>query len=149
MSKNDKINESFERVIVPVDGSKRSKKAANIGCFLAKSTNKKIVFIHVIEIPATSFPPGEQPYMPKITDEIREQGKNLLQDYKNLCADEQVSIHTEIPEGIPYQEIINFANKDDLIILGSKGHSTFERVLIGSVSEKVLHHSESSVMIVR
>ncbi|MBS3748244.1 MAG: universal stress protein [Candidatus Thermoplasmatota archaeon] len=149
MSESAKIDKSFERVIVPVDGSELSKKAAKIGCFLAKNADKKIVFIHVIEIPATSFPPGEQPYMPKITDEIREIGKALLQDYKNLCADKSVSIHTEMPEGIPYQEIIDFANKEDLIILGSKGHSTFERVLIGSVSEKVLHHSESSVMIVR
>jgi len=149
MSESAKIDESFERVIVPVDGSELSKKAANIGCFLAKNADKKIVFIHVIEIPATSFPPVEQPYMPKVTDKIREKGKALLQDYKNLCANELVSIQTKMPEGIPDQEIIDFADKNDLIIMGSKGHSTFERVLIGSVSEKVLHHSESSVMIVR
>ena len=134
---------------MPIDGSNLSKKAAQIGSFLAKKARKKIVFIHVIELPATALPPGQQPYMPNISNTVRENGKALLQDFKNLCADDEVSIQTEMPEGIPYQEIINFSEKNDLIIMGSKGHSTFERVLIGSVSEKVLHHSESSVMIVR
>jgi nucleotide-binding universal stress UspA family protein len=54
-----------------------------------------------------------------------------------------------IDRGTPFEEIIKSANKDDLIILGSKGHSNIERILVGGVSEKVLRHAKCSVMIVR
>lgn len=52
-------------------------------------------------------------------------------------------------DGLPSKEIINIAEKNDLIIMGIKGKSSIDRILIGSVSENVLHHSDSSVMIIR
>lgn len=49
----------------------------------------------------------------------------------------------------PDNEIINEGKDNDLIVMGSKGRSAIGSVLVGSVSEKVLHHSKSNVMIVR
>ncbi|MFW6121234.1 MAG: universal stress protein, partial [Petrotogales bacterium] len=60
-----------------------------------------------------------------------------------------VKVKKKLVEGIPDNEIIKLANKNDLIIMGSKGHSALDRILVGSVSEKVLHHSDATVMIVR
>ncbi|MBD3193848.1 MAG: universal stress protein [Candidatus Lokiarchaeota archaeon] len=143
------IDESYKRIIVPVDGSELSKKAAKIGCFFAHKANKKIIFIHVIELPATALPHGEATYVPNISDTLKENGESILNEIKEACSDSNIDFETKMVEGIPDNEIIDFANDNDLIIMGSKGHSAFERVLVGSVSEKVLHHSDSSVMIVR
>jgi nucleotide-binding universal stress UspA family protein len=140
---------SFKRIIVPVDGSKLSKKAAKVGCFLAERTKKKLILLHVNEIPATVLPPGQETYMPNLDEIIEKDGRKILKSIKGECDNKSITIKTEMTKGIPYREIIHFANDNDLIIMGSKGHSTFERVLIGSVSEKVLHHSECSVMIIR
>jgi nucleotide-binding universal stress UspA family protein len=52
-------------------------------------------------------------------------------------------------EGFPAQEIIKEARKNDLIIMGSKGISALNRIFLGGVAEKVIHHSKSTVMIVR
>lgn len=140
---------SFKRIIVPVDGSKLSKKAAKVGCFLAKNTKKDLILFHVNEIPATILPPGQETYMPNFDEIIEKNGREILNGIKKECDDKSINIKTEMTKGIPYREIIDFTNNDDLIVMGSKGHSTFERVLVGSVSEKVLHHSECSVMIIR
>lgn len=148
-SPKEKLDESYERIVVPVDGSKLSKKSAQIGCFLANMMNKKIIFIHVVELPATALPHGEATYVTNLTDTLKENGEAILKEIKKLCSYNNINIETKMIEGIPHNEIIDYANEKDLIIMGSKGHSTFERVLVGSVSEKVLHHSDSSVMIVR
>jgi nucleotide-binding universal stress UspA family protein len=66
-----------------------------------------------------------------------------------MGSDMGVKVKKELVEGTPDDEIIKLANKNDLIIMGCKGHSVFGRILIGSVSEKVLHHSDATVMIVR
>ncbi|MDG6219707.1 MAG: universal stress protein [Candidatus Thermoplasmatota archaeon] len=139
----------FKRIIVPVDGSKLSEKAVKVGCFLAKEINKTCILFHVNEIPATALYPGEATYASNLSKRLKEEGKSILNDAKKLFSDKEITVQTKLVEGIAYEEIINFANSDDLIIMGSKGHSTVERVFIGSVSEKVLHHSDSSVMIVR
>jgi nucleotide-binding universal stress UspA family protein len=60
-----------------------------------------------------------------------------------------IKVKTILIEGMPDDEIIKLANKNDLIIMGSKGHSSLDRILVGSVTEKVLHHSNATVMIVR
>ena len=61
----------------------------------------------------------------------------------------RVKVRVKIVRGIPYEEIIKEAKKNDLIVMGSKGKSALDRILIGSVSEKVLRHTPSHVMIIR
>ncbi len=149
MNNNIDFESSFSRFIVPVDGSELSKKAAKVGVYLAKIADKKCILLHVSEIPATGLYPGEATYVSTLSKKLKVQGKSILDNTKKLFSDQNITVQTELIEGIADEEIIHFANNDDLIIMGSKGHSAVERIFVGSVSEKVLHHSDSSVMIVR
>ena len=143
------LKQSYKRIVVPVDGSNLSVKAAKLGCLLAKISNKKLIFIHVAELPATALPHGDGTYVPEISQSVKEHGKAILNGIMNNCSDDTIDMETKLLEGIPHNQINSFTNKDDLVIMGSKGHSAVERVLIGSVSENVLHHSDASVMIIR
>jgi len=60
-----------------------------------------------------------------------------------------VKVVKKLVDGIPDEEIIKLARKSDLIVMGSKGMTALDRILIGSVSEKVMHHAPCPVMIVR
>ena len=60
-----------------------------------------------------------------------------------------VKIMTEIIEGVPYEEIINFSKKNDLIVIGNKGKTGLEKMLIGSVAEKIIRHAPCDVLIVK
>lgn len=147
--KDNDFESFFKRIIVPIDGSELSKKAAKVGCYLAKETNKTCILLHVNEIPATALYPGEATYASNLSKRLKEEGKSILNDAKKVFSDKEIPVQTKLVEGIAYEEIINFVNSDDIIIMGGKGHSAVERIFIGSVSEKVLHHSDSSVMIIR
>lgn len=80
---------------------------------------------------------------------VEEQAVEYLNDIKTLAGEIGVSITTKLIEGFPFEEIILSAQTNDLIILGDKGKTAINRVLIGSVSEKVIRHAKYSVMIVR
>jgi nucleotide-binding universal stress UspA family protein len=153
-----KTKEEFKKIILAVDGSDASKKAAKKALFLAKKTGIDVTAIHVIHVPVPTVPPARIAMGSVITDysfhtelkkTMKEKGESIINEIKEIAASMQVNVKTKIVEGIPDDEIIKFANKNDLIIMGGKGHSTLDRILVGSISEKVLHHSNSTVMIVR
>jgi nucleotide-binding universal stress UspA family protein len=153
-----KTKKEFNRIILGVDGSKVSKKAAKKAFFLAKETGIDVTVIHVIHVPVPTVPPARlamgsvrttYSYYPELKKTMKEQGESILNEIKEIAMSMQTNVKTKIVEGTPDDEIIKFANKNDLIIMGSKGHSTLDRILVGSVSEKVLHHSNAAVMIVR
>lgn len=83
----------------------------------------------------------QQIYASKAIDKIKTVIKN--QDV-NIC-------QTSILNGIPAQEIINYAQKYniDLIILGSRNKSKIDRFLMGSVSKRVLENVKSDVWLIR
>jgi nucleotide-binding universal stress UspA family protein len=62
-----------------------------------------------------------------------------------------VDIECLVPDGHPGETLVDLAaaRKVDLVVLGAVGHSTFDRLLLGSVSDFVATHSQSSVLIVR
>ena len=140
----------FKRIVVPIDGSKASKKAAKKAFSLAEKTDLDVTLMHVVHIPATALPPTEATvYNPDVEGAVRKKGRDILDEFKEMGSKSNVKIKTKLIEGVPDDEIVKESKKNDLIIMGSKGHSAVGRVLIGSVSEKVLHHSDATVMIVR
>lgn len=150
-------SKEFNKIILAVDGSKVSKKAAKKAFSLAKEIDIDVYAIHVFQIPTNLYPSPSvnisphtsSAYIVDISKSIKKKGESILDEIAKMGSDMGVKVKKELVEGIPDDEIIKSANKNDLIVMGSKGHSTLDRILVGSVSEKVLHHSNASVMIVR
>jgi universal stress protein A len=64
---------------------------------------------------------------------------------------EHLTVHREVREGTPFYEIIRFAKEKDidLIVMGTHGRTGLERLLMGSVAEKVMRESPCSVLVVK
>lgn len=147
----------FKKIVLAVDGSDKSKKAAKKAFFLAKKANINLTAIHVYTVPTNLYPAPpikstphtSSEYVGNISKEMEKKGEAILNDIEDMGSDVGVKIKKHLAEGISDDEIIKYANKNDLIVMGSKGHSTLGRILVGSVSEKVLHHSDATVMLVR
>ena len=62
-----------------------------------------------------------------------------------------MEVETRVLKGHPAEKIISFAedNNIDMIIVGSLGKGGYERVVLGSVSEKIVRHSKVPVLVVR
>lgn len=146
------------KVLIATDGSKFAKAAIKKCCeILAMDNEAEILIVSVAEIASAA---GTEPFgvsgdfyltinnqMKKAADEHVSEAKNLVR--KSLG--DAVKIDTVVASGSPKSAIIEEAEKwgSDLIIVGSHGYGFFERMLIGSVSDAILHHAPCSVLVVK
>lgn len=141
----------FGRILVPVDGSEVAKKAATKALAIAKSTDIEVLALHVLTIPGipTLYAyPTEIPYQ-QLHDLIRKEGRSYLEEIEKLGKEMGVNVSTKLVDGHPAEEILKEAREDDLIVIGSKGRTALDRLLMGSVAENVVRHAPCPVMIVR
>lgn len=145
------------KVLIAIDGSKQSETAVEMSAKFVKSATK-IKVISVVErvygIGAESFAIPNEYYA-----EVEANGKkaaeqqvsNAKEKLTKLFEDENLEILTEVFLGNPSQAIVEEAENwnADLIVVGSHGYGFWQRTLLGSVSDAVIHHAPCSVLVVR
>ncbi len=146
--KNKSKNKDFKRIIAAVDGSKISKQVAKKAIDLAKNTGVDVIALYVIQEPDAVYPELSTMYPDAITL-MKKEGRSYLDKVKKMGSTIGVNVKTKLAMGYPDQEIIKEAGKNDLIVMGCKGKSALKEILMGSVCQKVLHHSSSPVMMIR
>ena len=137
----------FSRILVAVDGSESAKKAFEKSIYLAQKCNSKLDVVHVVQCDLG----GDSATIFDLMDELKTKAKKMLDEYKIQAEKSSVPIEIMITQGDPSQVIIKIAKtkRYDLIIMGTRGKSAFQELLIGSVSQKVMHHAICPVMVVR
>jgi nucleotide-binding universal stress UspA family protein len=139
----------FNHILLGVDGSEQAVKAANISGDLARSMQTKIVRVVVAFDPVPPYL-GEPNLQIAISARMKE-AEAILQIAVQAVGEIPGEIHTEILEGSPAEAILDVVNvrKCDLIVMGSRGLGRLAGALLGSQSQKVLHHASCPVLIVR
>jgi nucleotide-binding universal stress UspA family protein len=84
-----------------------------------------------------------------IKETIAGPGQKLLDEAKGLAAAADVHILADMAQGEPYDKIVHVAEEEkcDLIIMGRSGHSHLERALMGSVTARVIGHTDRNVLV--
>jgi nucleotide-binding universal stress UspA family protein len=98
--------------------------------------------------------PPEPATMVELDTMLEDVRQHFEEKFKKLvlrAKDLDVEIETDIAVGHPVEQIIHRADTDhvDLIVLGRRGVSRFERMIVGSTSEKVFRYAHCPVMVVR
>lgn len=137
----------FSNILVAVDGSESAKKAFERSIYLAQKCNSRIDLVHVVQCEVG----GDSANTFEIIDKLKEKAKKMLEEYKIQAAEKNVPIQITVIQGDPAKAIIELAQAKsyDLIIMGTRGKTAFQELLIGSVSQKVMHHASCPVMVVR
>jgi nucleotide-binding universal stress UspA family protein len=78
-----------------------------------------------------------------------EHRRQSLEEAKAFLAEKGIEAETVEAYGDPGSAIVEAAEGADLIVVGSRGRNTLERLLLGSVSSKVIHRANSDVLVVR
>lgn len=141
----------FERILCPTDFSEFSFRAADYAVALAKHYGGEVHFVHVV--PEVLLHPDQYPYLvePVRTEpQVRERARDRLDAFVALTRAEQIRSRFSIEEGAPVATIVKAAEdgKADLICLGTHGREGVERIVLGSVAEKVLRKAPCPVMTV-
>lgn len=143
----------FSKIVVAIDGSEMSMKAAEYGIAMAKKDNAKLVTISVIYTPASTFTYTKQEWFDEFLKKAKDESTKWFDKIKKNAAETGVQVETETVEelySIP-AAIVKYAEHEnaDLIIMGSTGKTGFKRLLLGSVANDVVIHSPIPVMIIK
>lgn len=148
----------MKTILVPTDFSEEAHHATHVAAQLAKASDAKLKVIHIIEIPTgSSFNTiGEVDASSFMLDRIMisrlvEVRKEKLKELEKSSVFRGVKVESEIIFGNPYagisKEIAKI--KANLVIMGSKGSSGIEEVLIGSNTEKVVRQALCPVLTIK
>ena len=134
-------------MLVAVDGSASASEAFGRAIYLAQKCNSKLDLVHVVQCELG----GDSAGTFEIIEELKDKARKMLEEYRVEAAKNNVPIQITITQGDPAKVIIELAKAKgyDLIIMGTRGRSSFQELLIGSVSQKVMHHASCPVMVVR
>lgn len=154
----------FEKILVPLDGSEHSLKALTIAIEIAKKFGGKISLIHIYSVavspvmvpePSTLTPPMVPTMTPeeisKAVESTRKASMSILSEGEQKVKAERVQVETILREGHVVQEIIKTAKEDkfDLIVIGARGISKIRELLLGSVTDGVIHHASCPVLVIK
>lgn len=141
----------MRKILVPIDGSKNSKLALEKAGELALLSGGEIMVLTIIKDLVTHLYTLENEDRKEIERVYRIQGEEIIKDALETFKDCTGKVESTIIKGDPAQEIIKMAEEGeyDLVVMGSRGLNAFSRVMIGSVSNRVLNHVRTSVLIVK
>jgi nucleotide-binding universal stress UspA family protein len=78
-----------------------------------------------------------------------ERRRRDLEEAKGMLAERGVDVDTVEAQGDPGDVIVDSSKDADLVVVGSRGLNPVQRLLLGSVSSKVVHRAECDVLVVR
>jgi nucleotide-binding universal stress UspA family protein len=148
----------FRHILVPIDGSPLSMRAAKLALKVARSGGARITAFHAIPtFTPVAYMDGVLPYpelySPAEYKRASESGaKRMLARIARLAKAAKVRCETAFTTAdAPWRAIIQAARakRCDLIVMSSHGRKGLEAVVLGSVTTKVLTHSKTPVLVCR
>lgn len=142
---------AFKRLLVPIDFSDASIAAFKTAMEFSKSLDAEIRAIHIHQLQVPYVGDGGF-YVPEMDeDEALEEHKKELEAFVSKHGEKGITVTQEVRIGDPETEINEIAQESeaDMIVMGTHGRSGLSHLLMGSVTESVLRHTNVPVTVVR
>jgi len=153
----------FERIIVPLDGSRLSAQALPIAATLARQFNAIIMLLRVVSNNTIAYIPppstvsdtlamsiiSEQVHIKDV--ESTAHAKRYLMNRTKELRDQGIDVSYHVMEGAPASSIMEFAkeNNASLIVMMSHGRGRFKRAILGSVTDALIRGGSVPVLVIR
>jgi len=138
----------FGKILLAVDGSSDAQEAAEYARNLALRDGAQVIVVHAFEpVPAYIGEPQES----RVAADHVNEGQRIAQQTAKGLQEAGLEVIVEVLEGPAARAILSVAEvrQPDLIVMGSRGHGDLTSLLLGSVSHRVLAHTQAPVMIVK
>jgi nucleotide-binding universal stress UspA family protein len=138
----------YERILVPTDGSEGMGRVLAHAADLARVHGATLDFVYVVNAAAFANLPMETSWE-GVRESLRGEGEAALDGAE--AAVEGVPTEHRMLEGGPAREIVAYAERSgaDLVLMGTHGRGGINRILLGSVAERVVRSSPVPVLTVR
>jgi nucleotide-binding universal stress UspA family protein len=136
----------WRKILVATDGSKYSKAAAERAIDFAFQYGGDLGVVSVFDVPAEFC--GEAP---DTVEDLIKKAKGYVEDVKRQAESAGLKADTVVREGEAYRVITELAKETgaNIIVMGSHGRTGLRRLLMGSVTEKVIGHTPCPVLVVK
>lgn len=137
----------YQKILVPVDGSEHSKRALKEAIKVAKMTGGAITLLNVTPSGSSMASSHKQPN----AEIMQNKNKSVLVEGQKIAETEGILVETLLIEGQIVHEIVKTAKEGhyDLIIVGARGLSKLEEIMLGSVSHGVTETATCPVIVTR
>ena len=134
----------ISKILVAVDGSETSSKAAEMAIDLAEKYGADLIALYIVA-PNINF--SQAFYF------AQENGQKIVDEVKRKAFAKKLNVQTEVlmDVGAVSKAIVEYAEKNNanLIVLGTRGISGIKRMLVGSTASEVVKYSHCPVMVVK
>ncbi|WP_254523182.1 universal stress protein [Natrinema caseinilyticum] len=132
----------YQDVLIPTDGSDGARRSINHGMTIADCFDATIHALSVVP---------EGPLGTLQTDDAIPAAQRAVERVETEASRMGVDVVTAVEQGVPHEEILAFADEHgiDLIVMGTQGRTGLDRVLVGSVTERVVRMADVPVVTVR
>lgn len=142
---------SGRNVVIGVDGTDLSMQALRHIASVIPVLGAKAVVVFVRHMPVTAAEPGSEGAVVAVLDSLDELEREVREEVTRLFAGTSVSWSLEVRNGDPADEILDVAHGCDAVCvaIGSTIHGAVSSLLVSSVAQHLLHHSDISLVIIR
>ena len=142
--------EKFSEILVPVDGSDNALRAVRYALNIAEPMGVRIRLFYVFPVSSVEIIGMAGMSRDDIDHGAQAAAQRVFDDVHAAIGEVNVPISDDTSVGDPAEEIIRCTEDDAqlLVVLGRRGLSTMQKLLVGSVSERVVRHAHSPVMVV-
>ncbi|MCK5322626.1 MAG: universal stress protein [Desulfobulbaceae bacterium] len=137
-----------KKILLPLDGSDHSMHAAKYTVELAKLTDAEVVLAHCFGgIPKLLGEDG----LHELIGELTKESNEILEPFVWLFHDKGIKYRKRVVRGRIADAVVTLAEEEnvDLIVIGSRGLSNVERILLGSVTTRVVQMAHCPVLVMR
>jgi len=145
----------FKKILLPIDGSENSKKATNYVLELAKKFDSKVYVLNSYEMPAIAMAPpagavSHYRLNAEIEQNLKEYSQKILGECAKIFKDNNIDVEIIMTKGEAGPKIVEKAEENDcdLIVIGNRGLGSVRSILLGSVSNYVVHHIKSPILLI-
>lgn len=138
----------YDHILLPTDGSDKMTTVIDHAATLAETHDAKLHALYVVNTASLSDLPMDSSWE-GVSQALKREGEHALAQVEERATG--VDLTTQMVDGSPSKEIIRYATERDcdVIVMGTHGRSGFDRLLLGSVAERVVRSSEVPVLTIR
>jgi nucleotide-binding universal stress UspA family protein len=140
----------YDRILLPTDGSDTMAGVIEHAVELAAEHDATLHALYVANTASLSDLPADAGWE-NVTDALRREGEEAIATIEDHTHNRDVAVQSAVREGSPATEIMDHAEQEgcDIVVMGTHGRSGVDRLLLGSVAERVVRSSSVPVLTIR
>lgn len=143
---------SYEKILLTTDGSERSEAAVDQAVKLARKFDAEPHILYVVDIGVNSSYGSVTDLMSRLESvgNFEKIGEKATESIQKQVEEKGLTPKVAIKRGVPHRKILDYAEEEDIdiIVMSTHGRSGLDRMLLGSVTEKVIRSSKIPVLTV-